>query len=202
MRQNRCVLGLIIPAVYMWVCMTAVPGQSDEMLKGALQTPVLTDLQTQDDVRRLSRSGILPIPEFTDAAEWQRYADMTRAAVLDRVVFRGEAAQQWRSAGTRVEFVETIPGGAGYRIDKYRIEVLPGLWIPALLYLPDAVVNRTDSSRRFPVFLQVNGHDAVGKAADYKQSRCIHLARNGVVSLNLEWFGMGQLALPVMDMDA
>lgn len=196
MRQNRCVLGLIIPAVCIWVCMTAVPGQSNEMLKGALQNPVLADLQTQDDVRRLSRSGILPIPEFTNAAEWQTYADMTRAAVLDRVVFRGEAAQQWRSAATRVEFVETIPGGPGYRIDKYRIEVLPGLWIPALLYLPDAVVNRTDSSRRFPVFLQVNGHDSVGKAADYKQSRCIHLARNGVVSLNLEWFGMGQLALP------
>ncbi|MEZ6034605.1 MAG: hypothetical protein R3C17_16030 [Planctomycetaceae bacterium] len=39
-----------------------------------------------------------------------------------------------------------------------------------------------------------NGRDREGKAADYKQARCIHMARQGVLALNLEWFGMGQLA--------
>ena len=36
-----------------------------------------------------------------------------------------------------VEWVETIDGGPGYKIKKLRYEAIPGLWIPALLYVPD-----------------------------------------------------------------
>lgn len=61
------------------------------------------------------------------------------------------------------------------------------MWIPALLYLPEKLVGKS------PVFLNVNGHDRNCKAADYKQSRCIHMARNGIMALNLEWFALGQL---------
>ena len=42
--------------------------------------------------------------------------------------------------------------------------------------------------------LNVNGHDRPnGKAADYKQMRCINQAKRGMLALNLEWMGMGQL---------
>jgi hypothetical protein len=34
-----------------------------------------------------------------------------------------------------------------------------------------------------------------GKAAEYKQKRCINFARNGVISLSLEWLGCGELQL-------
>jgi dienelactone hydrolase len=44
-----------------------------------------------------------------------------------------------------------------------------------------------------PVHLAVNGHEPVGKAADYKQIRCINLAKRGMLVLNVEWLGMGQL---------
>ena len=44
-----------------------------------------------------------------------------------------------------------------------------------------------------PVVLNVNGHDGAGKAAEYKQIRCINLARRGMLALNVEWLGMGQL---------
>src|SRR5262249_53222448 len=44
-----------------------------------------------------------------------------------------------------------------------------------------------------PVVLNVNGHDAAGKAADYKQIRCINQARRGMIALSPEWLGMGQL---------
>jgi hypothetical protein len=46
---------------------------------------------------------------------------------------------------------------------------------------------------KVPVALAVNGHEPVGKAADYKQVRCINLAKRGMVVLNPEWLGMGQL---------
>src|SRR5262249_33738818 len=41
--------------------------------------------------------------------------------------------------------------------------------------------------------LNVNGHDGNGKAAPYKQIRCINLAKRGILALNVEWLGMGQL---------
>jgi hypothetical protein len=106
--------------------------------------------------------------------------------VLDRVVYRGEAAA-WRDADCRVEWLDTIEGGQGYSIRKLRYEALPGLWIPALLYEP------TTLEGRVPAMMAVNGHDRAGKAAPYKQMRCINLAKRGMVVLNLEWLGMGQL---------
>ena len=44
--------------------------------------------------------------------------------------------------------------------------------------------------------LNVNGHDAKGKAAPYKQIRCANQAKRGMIALNVEWFGMGQLRTP------
>ncbi|MBC8117442.1 MAG: hypothetical protein H7062_23845, partial [Candidatus Saccharimonas sp.] len=70
---------------------------------------------------------------------------------------------------------------------KLRYEALPGLWIPALLYEPEKL------SGRVAVGLAVNGHDPLGKAAKYKQIRCINMAKRGMVVLNPEWFNMGQL---------
>ncbi len=64
---------------------------------------------------------------------------------------------------------------------------MPGLWIPALLYEPDELRGKV------PVMLNVNGHEGVGKAVAYKQMRCINQAKRGMIALNLEWFGMGQL---------
>ncbi|MCY2964588.1 MAG: hypothetical protein NT069_13305 [Planctomycetota bacterium] len=86
----------------------------------------------------------------------------------------------------KVEWLDHVPGGPGYTIRKLRYEALPGLWIPALLYVPEKIVGKA------PVFLNVNGHDPIGKAVDYKQMRCINQAKRGIIALNPEWFGMGQ----------
>jgi hypothetical protein len=118
-------------------------------------------------------------------------SNAVRERTLDDVVFRGEAAK-WRDFQGKIEWLETIDGGEGYRIRKLRFEAVPGLWVPALLYEP------TELTGPAPVFLNVNGHDGAGKAADYKQLRCINLAKRGIISLNLEWFGMGQLRGPAL----
>src|SRR4029077_18588138 len=96
-------------------------------------------------------------------------------------------ANEWSKAPLKVEWLETIPGGPGDRIRKLRYEVAPGWWIPALLYEPDKLAGKV------PVFLNVNGHDPVGKATEYKQMRCINQAKRGIIALNVEWLGMGQL---------
>ena len=133
------------------------------------------------------RLPILRIDSTADA--WERQAAEMRSSILNRVVFRGQAAQ-WRDAPCRVEWLESIAGGPGYRIRQLRYEALPGMWIPALLYEPEPF------RERVPVVLSLNGHEPKGKATDYTQIRCINLAKRGMLALSVEWFGVGQLQQP------
>jgi hypothetical protein len=141
------------------------------------------------EVQVFTEARVPRMPAVKSAAEWQKIADRLRRDMFERVIFRGEAAA-WRDAKTKVEWLDTIEGGPGYKLRKLHFEALPGMWIPALLYLPDNL------SGKIPVMLAVNGHDPNGKAAPYKQVRCINLAKRGMISLNVEWFGMGQLRTP------
>lgn len=183
LRTLSCVL-LCVSAID-----SVIGSEPSDGINEALQVSILAPQQTLEETRRFAAARIPEVPSFKTVEEWQQYADTTRKAALERVVFRG-AAEEWRKAWTKVERLDVIDGGPGYKIQKLRLEVLPELWIPGLLYLPENVAQNA------PVFLNVNGHDPLGKAAEYKQARCIHMARNGVIALNLEWFGMGQLRTP------
>jgi hypothetical protein len=163
-------------------------GAEKGALEEALAREVIGPRQALLDLQDFLEPRIPRLPAFKGVAEWEKYADRLRADVLAKVVFRGEAAA-WRDAKTKVEWADTIPGGPGYRIKKLRYEAAPGLWIPALLYEPEKLEGKV------PVALAVNGHDRRnGKAAPYKQIRCINMARRGMLVLNVEWLGMGQLS--------
>jgi hypothetical protein len=155
-------------------------------VEAALKAELIGPGRTLEEVQAFVESRIPRMPEVASADDWTARAETYRADVLERVVFRGEAAR-WRDAGCRVEWLDTLDGGPGYRIRKLRYEALPGLWIPALLYEP------TELDGKVPVVLNVNGHDAEGKAAGYKQIRCINQAKRGMIALNVEWLNMGQL---------
>lgn len=151
-----------------------------------LDKPLLPQTLPIDEAAAYCEQRVPPIPVAKSADEWRALADQIRELTLTNVVFRGAAAG-WRNYQGQVEWLDTIPGGAGYRIKKLRYEALPGLWVPALLYEPEKLAGKA------PVFLNVNGHDGVGKAAPYKQARCINQAKRGILALNVEWLGMGQL---------
>jgi len=166
----------------------ADPSPVADFLKRPLFPADEVTLEVRDHVRakipRLHAPGS-DKSSIKTAADWEREAERLRQEVLKSAVFRGEAAA-WRDAKTRVEWLDTIAGD-GYRIKKVRYEILPGFWIPALLYEPDKVAGKV------PVSLAVNGHDPNGKAADYKQTRCVNMVKRGMIVLNVEWLGMGQL---------
>ena len=138
-----------------------------------------------EEVRVFNETRVPDMPSVRSAAEWKAKAREYRRNVLNKVVFRGEAAK-WRDTPLQVEWSAVIEGLPGYRIRKLRFEAVPGWWIPALLYEPMKL------SGKRPVVLNVNGHDGKGKAADYKQIRCINQAKRGMIALNVEWIGMGQ----------
>lgn len=157
-----------------------------ESVTAALGVKLLPAGQPARELRAFMGARIVAPPEFSDRAEWEAAAERLRREMLEQIVFRGQAAG-WRDADCQVEWLDSIDGGPGYTIRKLRYEALPGMWIPALLYTPDNL------SGPAPLALNVNGHDADGKAADYKQLRSINLVKRGLIVLNVEWFGMGQL---------
>lgn len=175
------------PAALLLTLSLPLLAQTSTDLDTLLAHAVLDKGQPERESRAFCEPTVLRLPKLTTLDEWKAFAARTRAAVLDKIIFRGALAKQWRDAKTKVEWLDTIEGGTGYTIKKLRYEALPGLWIPALLYQPDK------PGAKMPVHLAVNGHDGNGKAAPYKQIRCINLARRGIASLNVEWFGMGQL---------
>ena len=155
-------------------------------LKALLEREIVGSLLPMAEVQRYCDQRVPPMPEAQSVAEWEAEANRIRTAVLEGIVYRGEAAK-WRDATAKVEWMETIEGGPGYRIKKLRYEALPGMWIPALLYEPEKL------SGKVPAVLNVNGHTALGKQYPPKQIRCINQAKRGMLALNLEWVGMGQL---------
>ena len=157
-----------------------------ETLEALLGREILDPDQPLHEVQAFCQDRIPLMPPVGSLAEWEATADRLRNEVLRQVVYRGEAAA-WRDADTRVEWLDTIEGGPGYHIKKLRFEILPGMWTCALLYEPEEL------SGKVPVILNVNGHSAEGKQYPPKQLRCINQAKRGMMALNVEWLGMGQL---------
>lgn len=151
-----------------------------------LSRPIIGTELSQNEVMDYTDGHVMPMPEVRSVAQWEAYVEQRRQETFARVIYRGRAAG-WRDAKAKVEFLEQIPGGPGYTIRKLRYEAVPGLWIPALLYEPENLDGKA------PVIMNVNGHDPKGKATPYKQIRCINQAKRGIIALNVEWFGMGQL---------
>jgi dienelactone hydrolase len=167
---------------------TQIASSADDRadLQAILGHEIIGPQKSMAEAQAYIESRIPRMKHYDLVTDWERDADRLRSEVLERVVFRGKAAE-WRKMKVRVEWLDTIPGGPGYHIKKLRYEPLPGLWIPALLYEPEKLSGKT------PAILNVNGHDGNGKAAHYKQIRCINQAKRGMLALNVEWLGMGQL---------
>lgn len=164
--------------------LTALSAADPKELQAILAREIMTPKQALNEAQEFCEKRIPVLPEFKSAADFDKYAEQVRSDVHSKVIFRG-AAVSWRDAKLGVDWLDTIKGGPGYQIKKLRYEALPGLWIPALLYEPEKLTGKV------PVHLAVNGHDAAGKQAPYKQIRCINLAKRGIISLNVEWLGMG-----------
>jgi hypothetical protein len=150
--------------------------------------PLVSEVKDGEMLRFLKRR--LPRLRAPDTpARWKKRSDETRERLL-RLLFRGHPEGLLQS-GYPVEWLEVLEPGPEYRIRKLRYEGYPGLWVPALLYEPRDLEG---DSRKVPAVLNPDGHHAGGKAMEYKQARCINLAKRGMLALNYEFLGMGELS--------
>src|SRR5262245_24483634 len=189
--RDRLILALMhkLSIVPLLLWMLPLHASDLEAIQAWLRRPIIDTNLPMSEVQAYTESRVPLMPHVRTARQWAEHAERMRRETLERVVLRGEAAK-WQREKTKVEWLETIEGGPGYSIRKLRYEAVPGLWIPALLYVPDAL------SGKVPVVMNVNGHEGVGKAVSYKQIRCINLVKRGMLVLNPEWIGMGQLRAP------
>lgn len=181
LRPMLLVAGIVLPS-------SAALADDDARAKieAALQRTILAAEQPLADVRKFVDPRVAQLARFENRQQWEQYVAELRRRILDEIVFRG-AAGEWRAAQTKVEWLDTIEGLPGYRIRKLRYEILPGLWIPALLYEPSELKGSV------PAVLNVNGHDPQGKTSLHEQLRSINCAKRGMLALHPEWIGMGQL---------
>jgi dienelactone hydrolase len=178
-------------ACFILLCALAVPPlaaqTSAQEIQPILAEPVLVPevavFQLRDYiVRRVA--GPPPVPSGPD--QWTTQAGQLRERLKRDVVYRGWP-EQWVNSLPRFEEAGVV-NGDGYRIRKFRYEIVPGFQGMALLYEPAQL------NGKVPAILNVNGHvGAPGKSVEYKQKRCITFAKSGIVALNLEWLAYGEL---------
>lgn len=171
----------------------APPDPPPEPIASALSASMVEPDTVLEEVRRFCETRIVRPPEASSPEQRENLVRQLRGDLLEKIVLRGEA-RRWHEAELKVEWLETMPATRpadhrdGYSIRKLRFEAVPGLWIPALLYVPDNLEGIV------PIGLSLHGHNrALGKAADYKQIRCINQAKRGMMVLSPEWPHTGQL---------
>ncbi len=156
-----------------------------ETLAAPAPAPAVTEYQLQQYL--LQRIPALPQP--TTAQQWSTEESRLRTHILNDVAYHGWP-QAWIDAAPHFEPMGVIETGHGYRIRKYRYEIVPGFTSTALLYEPENL------SGRAPAVLNLLGHEPEGTAVEYEQKRCINLAKRGIIALNLSWMEFGDLAQP------
>ncbi len=155
-------------------------------LEGVLKEEILPPDVAQFQLRQYILAKVGKINSPANQSQWTEESKRLRAKIIDEVVFHGWP-KEWVSSAPKFEEVG-VEQGDGYRMRKFRYEIIPGFQSVAILYEPLKLQGK------MPAILNVNGHvGAPGKSVEYKQKRCITFARNGILALNLEWFSCGEL---------
>jgi dienelactone hydrolase len=132
---------------------------------------------------------IPPLPAATTPAAWSAEEERVRQHVLNDIAYHGWP-REWVDAAPQFEEVGIIETSHGYRIHKLRFEVVPGFYSTALLYEPAKITGRV------PAILNLLGHEPDGIGVEYEQKRCINFAKRGIIALDVEFIGFGELTNP------
>jgi dienelactone hydrolase len=142
-----------------------------------------------DDLERGAHDALAAIVHARTPQEAAKARPMLRRQLEQSLGFR---LLPW-PPDLRARTVGTV-ARAGYRIEKIVYQTLPGVWVPAHLYLPDPV--RAPA----PAILFYNGHwwpDS--KTRPDFQAFCINMARWGFVVLTFDPFGQGERGISSRD---
>jgi len=180
--QLLLLLATLTAAVPLW------PQGEAEYLQDILKDEILPAPVAEFQVRQYIVRATAPTPKVPAAPqEWTAQAARLRQHLLNDVVYHGWP-KEWTGSSPVFHETGVIETGGGYRIRKFRYEIVPGFESAALLYEP------LKPSGNMPAIVSLSGHDGpLGYAYPFRQKRCIAWAKHGVMVLSLEWFSFGEL---------
>jgi len=143
----------------------------------------------ESQIQQYLLKRIPPLPTPATSAGWSAEEERVRKHILNDIVYHGWP-REWVDAAPTFEEVGIIESNRGYRIRKLRFEVVPGFSSTALLYEPSKITSRV------PAILNLLGHEPEGIDVEYEQKRCINFAKRGIIALDLEFLGFGELTNP------
>jgi cephalosporin-C deacetylase-like acetyl esterase len=155
------------------------------LLEKPVQPAAVTAFQLQSYMMKHITKPAVP----ATAAQWTAEAQKFRKHILEDLAYHGWP-QDWIHSAPRFVQTDVIETSHGYRIRKFRYQVVPGLESTAILYEPQ------NTNGRVPAILNLVGHDPLGNATEYEQKRCINFAKQGILALSLGWPGFGELGQP------
>ncbi len=169
---------------------TMLPSIEEALQAPPVQLPAITQFQLQNFLME----RIPPLPSPSAPAQWTAEEKRLSHHILDDVAFHGWP-REWVDSVPRFEQVGIIETNHGYRIRKLRYQIVPGFLSTALLYEPDKIDGRA------PAIVNLIAHEPEGIEVEYEQKRCINFAKRGIIALNLQWIGFGELSQPGNDHD-
>jgi dienelactone hydrolase len=158
---------------------------AEEVLKEPSRDVTSREYQLQEFLLK----RIPPLPTPTTPASWSAEEERVRKHILNDVAYHGWP-REWVDAAPKFEETGVVETSHGYRIRKLRFEVVPGFHSTALLYEP------AKTAGRVPAILNLLGHEPDGIGVEYEQKRCINFAKRGIIALDVEFIGFGELANP------
>jgi dienelactone hydrolase len=182
-RGSFAVVSVMAPTL---IVLLSAPARADDLRQkiAALRPNDVTGRATAvlDNLERRAREALAAVPR----SETARDADQTRGP-RRRELGRSLGVNQlpWPPA-LRPKLVGELRR-PGYRIEKIIYETLPGMQVPAHLYVPEGI------DKAAPAILFYPGHWWVdSKARPDFQAFCINMARLGFVVLSFDPFGQGE----------
>jgi dienelactone hydrolase len=180
---------LVLILVTVWSARPLRAQATSRSVEAVLEPPVQPAAVTAFELQRYLMRRIPELPSATSASAWKTEARKLHRHMLEDIAYHGWP-REWVDAAPKFEEAGVMETGKGYRLRKLRYEIVPGYESTAILYEPEKL------SGRAPAILNVHGHEPMGKAAEYKQKRCINFAKRGILALSLEWPGFGELNQP------
>ncbi|MGD0774309.1 MAG: acetylxylan esterase [Candidatus Solibacter sp.] len=141
--------------------------------------PVLPEPIGRSEMYAFVNANIPPLPRFSSLEHWTAYKARTKQHIL-QLLGIDDILRTHRLKVTQKGRME----GDDYWIEKINFESYPGMFVPAIVYVPKKVQGRA------PAIVSISGHSyCESKAEAEVQARNCNLVKRGFVVISYDYFG-------------
>jgi dienelactone hydrolase len=165
-----------------WSCLPLVlslgANLAAQSLEKWLVEPVLPEDTRTSQMYAYVDAHIPPLPRFHSVTEWENYKAQLRPRILHLLGIDDILAKHTLKVIRR-----GLLDGDGYSIEKINYESYPGMYVPAVVYIPKGLTGKA------PAMISISGHNyCESKASRDVQAINYNLVRRGFIVLAYDYF--------------